>query len=273
VEQKKLNKAIASLVIGGMILGTGFISVSAKDTTTSSVINKATTTNAAHFNRGQFNMGTQLKTKLDALVTKGTITQTQETNILAYFKTQSVNRTAEFQKIKAMTPAQREALKKDNTTKPQDSFSALVKAGTITQAQADAIKSSFPVAAKGIRIGKAGAGRFRMNGKSGAGRFGMNIKPQLDKLVTSNTITQDQENKIVANFQAKETALKAQMEKFKTMTQAEKQALVKTRTNQKTDQFADLVKAGTITQAQADAIKASLKLSHNHAKPSKTTQK
>lgn len=272
MEQKKINKAIATLMIGGMILGTGFISAAAKDTTTTSSVAKTKTTAAAHFKHGQFNMDTQLKTKLDALVTKGTITQAQENNVLAYFKTQSANRQAEFEKIKNMTPEQRQALKKDNTNKPQDSFSELVKAGTITQAQADAIKSSFPTDHKGFRNGKFRGGRFATKGKAGVGGYGMNIKTQLDKLVTSTTITQDQETKIVAYFQNQENAMKTQMEKLKTMTQAERQAFFKDRTSQKTDQFAELVKAGTITQAQADAIKASFKSSNNHARPSKTTQ-
>lgn len=254
MEKKKINKAIATLVIGGMLFGTSFISVAAKDTTSNSAVTKTRST-AAHFNHGEFNIGDQLKTKLDALVTKGTITQVQETNVLAYFKAEATSRQAQFEKIKAMTPAQRQALRKDNTNKPQNAFSELVKAGTITQVQADAIKGSFPSSNKGFRNPKAGVGRL--------GMMGMNIKPQLDKLVTSNTITQDQETKIVAYFQNQINVMKTQMDKFKTMTQAERQSLIKDKATQMSSPFADMVKAGTITQAQADAIKASLKPTQN----------
>jgi hypothetical protein len=48
-----------------------------------------------------------------------------------------------MEKLRTMTQAERQSFLKDKTNVKTDQFVDLVKAGTITQAQADAIKTSL----------------------------------------------------------------------------------------------------------------------------------
>jgi competence protein ComGC len=84
---------------------------------------------------------TRLTEGLSGLVTAGTITQTQSDAILAKFEAQQTTRQAEMDKVKAMTETEREAYFKANTPKKDSLLADLVTAGTITQAQADAVKT------------------------------------------------------------------------------------------------------------------------------------
>ncbi len=131
-------------------------------------------------------------------------------------------------------------------------FDSLVKAGTITQAQADAIQSAM----------KTG----RESKKS--------MKDVLDGLVSAGTITQDQENAIVKSFPAREGKGGSDRRHGNpmdslvttgTMTQAQADAVHSAfrsaMESQKSfkDALDSLVSAGTITQAQADAIQNAMK--------------
>lgn len=85
------------------------------------------------------------------------------------------------------------------------------------------------------------------------------IKAKLDALVTSGTITSDQENKIVAFMQQKLDEKKAEMQKVEAMTDEEKNAYFEAnKTKQRQDMFNELVAQGIIDQNQADAIEKAM---------------
>ena len=109
---------------------------------------------------------TRLTEGLSGLVTAGTITQAQSDAILAKFEAQQTARQAEMDKVKAMTETEREAYFKANTPEKDSLLADLVTAGTITQAQADAVQTAIggPGGAdKGDRGHGGGMGRGPAN--------------------------------------------------------------------------------------------------------------
>jgi hypothetical protein len=82
------------------------------------------------------------------------------------------------------------------------------------------------------------------------------IKANLDKLVESKTINQEQANKILTLMEKEFEAKKAQMENFKSMTDEQKKVLFeKNREVKKTDILKDLVDQKVLSQDQANAVK------------------
>ncbi len=85
------------------------------------------------------------KLDLTSLVAADTIDQATADKISAYMETQKSNRQAEMDKAKAMSEEERKAYFEANKeTAKTDMFAAMVSAGVITQAQADAIKAAMP---------------------------------------------------------------------------------------------------------------------------------
>lgn len=86
------------------------------------------------------------------------------------------------------------------------------------------------------------------------------LKPILDKLVKSKTITAAQETKIITYQNKKNAAQQAEMAKVRKMTDAQRKTYFEKQQNsnpnsrQRQNQFAELVKNKTITQKQSDAI-------------------
>ena len=201
-----------------------------------------------------------MKSNLDKLVTAGTITQDQETNVLNAMKQEQTDRKAEMAKVKNMTAADRTAyFQSKKTGEKTDFLSNLVTAGTLTQDQATAIKNV-------LHKGPGGKGH---DGKE----FGGNpegMKTQFDKLVTAGTITQTDETNILKYFSDQQTARKAEMDKTKNMTPAERKTYFESKkTTGKPDFLKDLVTAGTISQDKADAIKAAMPTPKDHGEKTK----
>lgn len=95
--------------------------------------------------------------------------------------------------------------------------------------------------------------------KKGEGKQDSGLKTQLDSLVKAGTITQEQEDKIVSYFKEKQSAMKAEMDKVKAMSEDERKAYMEQKkadrkAQGKVDMFKDLVAQNIITQEQADAI-------------------
>jgi hypothetical protein len=114
---------------------------------------------------------TRLTEGLSGLVTAGTITQYQSDTILTALEAQQTARQTEMDNVKAKTQTEREAYFKANTPVKDNFLADQVTAGTITQAQADAVKTVIggPGGAdKGDR-GHGGSGRGMGHG-GGMGR-------------------------------------------------------------------------------------------------------
>lgn len=241
VNRKKLMSKILTAVIAGGVLFSSGTYVFAKSNAA-----KATGTNA---NTQQYRMNKKnpvdnVKTKLDKLVTAGTITQDQETSIVNAMKQEQTDRQAEMDKVKNMTEAERKTYFESKKAEEKTDFlSKLVTAGTITQEQADAVKNV-------IHQGPGG----KMNGLNPD-----RLKAQLDKLVTAGTISQTEETNILKYMSDKQAERKAEMDKVKNMTEAERKAYFESKkTTEKTNFLSELVTAGIITQDKADAIKAAM---------------
>ena len=88
---------------------------------------------------------------------------------------------------------------------------------------------------------------------------------QLDALVKSGTITQAKADSIQAYLSEQKAAMKADMEKIKAMTEAERKAYFernKPKAPERFDILSTLVEKGIITQTEADAIKAAEQAKH-----------
>lgn len=249
------NKTIAmagALLIGGLLT---FNSVAFADTTDTTTANqpqkfeqireKLQGKMGGFRERGQMGMKIHQKldwsTKLKELVAEGTITQATADKIQAYTSEQQAAMKAEMEKIKAMTDAERKAYfesKKTDSFKRIDLFSSMVEKGVITQAEADAITSKL----HDIQQTK----------------MQENVKASLDKLVTSNTITQDQATKIIDYMTKQQAERAAEMEKVKAMTEEERDAYFKNNIKNRTNMLEQLVTDNVLTQEQADAVAKAL---------------
>lgn len=79
------------------------------------------------------------------LVSQGIIDQETADKIAAYQSSQAEERKAEMEKVKAMSESERQAyFESRKGTQHTDSFTEMINAGIITQAQADAIKAALP---------------------------------------------------------------------------------------------------------------------------------
>ncbi|KNY29310.1 hypothetical protein [Pseudobacteroides cellulosolvens] len=164
-----------------------------------------------------------IKEALDTLVKAGTITQAQEDAIIKAMPQGKggprgfhSNKLVELVTAKTITSEQKTAIEnaikaaREANNDVKEALDTLVKAGTITQTQEDAV-------IKAMLQGKGGPRGFHNN--------------KLDELVTAKTITSEQKTAI-------ENAIKAAREAKKDIKEA----------------LDALVKAGTITQAQEDAV-------------------
>lgn len=240
--KKLMGKIITAVIAGGVLISAGTAAFAASSTSTN------TNTTQQEAKMDMKNPTDMMKTELDKLVTAGTITQDQETTILNKATEEQTERKAEMDKVKNMTEAERQTYFESKKTTEKTSFlSSLVTDGTLTQTQADTIKNAMPQGPGGKGDGKHG------------GMSSEKIKTQLDTLVTAGTITQDEETKIISYFTEQETVRKAEMDKVKDMSEADRKAYFESKkTTTKTDMFSELVTAGIITQDKADAIKAAM---------------
>ena len=139
--KKLISKIMTAVIAGGVLLSTGsYVFAKSNVSGTTGAHKKAQETRM-----NKKNPTDNMKSELDKLVTAGTITQDQETNIINAMKQEQTDRKAEMDKIKNMTEAERKSYfeSKKNTEK-SDFLSELVTAGIISQDKADAIKATMP---------------------------------------------------------------------------------------------------------------------------------
>jgi len=115
-----------------------------------------------------------------------------------------------------------------------DLFSALVTKNILTQAKADALKAFFET---------------QREQKEQAA-----LKARLDKLVTKTTITQAQEDKIIAAVNAAQAARKAAFDKAATMSKADAKTYLDNFRKTQVNPLKALVTDGTLTQKQANKV-------------------
>lgn len=245
--KKLISKIITAVIAGGVLLSTGsYVFAKSNVSGTTGAHKKA---QEARMNKK--NPTDNMKSELDKLVTAGTITQDQETNIINAMKQEQTDRKAEMDKIKNMTEAERKSyFESKKAAEKTDFLNKLVTAGTLTQDQADAVRNVIH------------QGPGRREGRSNPER----LKTQLDTLVKAGTITQTEENNILKYLTDKYTERKAEMSKVKNMTEAERKTYFENqKSTEKTDLLSELVTAGIISQDKADAIKATMPTPKDHS--------
>lgn len=147
--EKLMVKLIAGLVIAGVTLSAGATAFAdTKDDTATNKIQTAQKEKREGFKRGgnkEGFHGEDIKTKLDAFVKDGTITQAQENKIVEFMNKKDEARKAEMEKVKAMTEEERKAYFEAKKTEERPNlFKELVDAGILNQTQADAAKKVLP---------------------------------------------------------------------------------------------------------------------------------
>jgi urease accessory protein UreF len=227
-----MKKVMAGIVAGGMALSAGSIALAG--TPKGATQNKAAC-EAKHSKEGFDKCAKKdpLKPALDKLVKAGTLTQEKEDKIISYMDQKEADRKAEMDKVKDMTEEQRKAyFEKNKEKKKLDIFTDLVNQGIITRSEAQAIKNEIP--------------KFYRNG----------MREHLDNAVKSGTITQEEENKIIAYMEKKHDQRKAEKEKIKDMTEEQRKAYFENKRTEKRGNFFDeLVSQGILTKDKADALK------------------
>lgn len=242
MRNKKLRTLVsAALVVGSVILlSSSFIhaeNVKSKNYSLTA-FNKETDNNTKPLNCKN---AEEKKAALDKLVKDKTITQEQEDRIIEYMNEKKEKREAEKEKMKSMTEAER---KEYLSTRPRNKsgfLKDLVDGGVITKAQASAIKKALP------------ARHHKGHGKSLE-----QINGELNKLVQSQTITKDQEDKIMDYLSKRKADRKAEIDKIKNMTEEERTEYFKTRPKENQDFFKELVDNKIIDENQAEAIKKAI---------------
>lgn len=170
----------------------------------------------------------EMEATLKLGVSSNIITQAESDKILAY----------ENSKIKTKDK------KEKNATKKPDFFKELVDNGILTQAKADALKTSEQTQRDAKRQ--------------------KDLETKLAKLVTEKTITQDQADKAKDAIVKAEATRKADFEKIKTMTQEERKTYMESNKVNHINPLKSLVDNGTITQAQAGKIGLGAHGAENH---------
>lgn len=230
-----MKKVMSGIIAGGMALSIGGVALAG--TLEGAAQNKTICrTKYAKKDCVKYTREDLLKPVLDKLVKAGTLTQEKEDKIISYMDQKEADRKAEMDKIQGMTEEQRKAYFENNKDKMRtDIFAELVSKGIITKSEAQAIKNEMP---KAYRNG---------------------MKQQLDNAVRSGTITQDDENKIIAYLQQKHEQRKAEKEKIKSMTEEQRKSYFENKRSEKRGDFFDeLVSQGILTKDKSDALKKTL---------------
>lgn len=164
MDKGKLNKTIASFMVGGLILSSGVTGAFAQ-TTTKKAATTTTKKTATASKTNVSKINSKLQTQLDALVKKGTINKTQEAKVLAalskrtnmkrgqngqYGQNRQNGQNNNFQN---MTDAQKKAFMQNRAKQRPNFLADLVKSKTITQAQSDAINKVIASTRGGFRMG------------------------------------------------------------------------------------------------------------------------
>lgn len=110
---------------------------------------------------------TALQSRLSDLVTNGVINQSQADAVKSALQAQQQQRQAEMDKLRDMTPAERQTYMQDNRAQKQQPLQELVQNGTLTQEQADQICPAPQGQGQGKAFKGKGIGRGCQNCPNG----------------------------------------------------------------------------------------------------------
>lgn len=187
----------------------------------------------------------RFKDMLPELVKDGTLTKSEEDKITEYMNKKQEQRRAEMDKIKSMTPEEKESYFKQKNENKQDFLSELVKNNILTQKKADAIKAKLIKKHETQR-------KERIS----------DISNKLNSLVEKGTITKEQAAKVMESIKQKESERKAIRDKIQSMTPEKRDEYLKNIKGKNEDFLKKMVDDKSLTLEQANAIRKAIRMSN-----------
>lgn len=212
------SKVITAVITGGVLLSSASFAFAADKVTPSTNATKT----IKHNKHIAPDRGAKIESELKVAVTSKIITQTESDKILAYETSKAPKGPTGEKPVKGEKPA-----------KP-DLFKELGEENILTQAKADALKTSQEATMKAQRQA--------------------DLKTKINVFVTDKTITQAQATKVIAAINDDEATKKAARDKASTMTESARKAYMDNLRDKEISPLKALVTAKTITQAQADKL-------------------
>ncbi|MBK5241345.1 hypothetical protein [Clostridium sp.] len=212
------TKIITALITGGVLVSSASFAFAADKVTPST-----NATGTLKHNKGIApDRGAKIESELKVAVTSKIITQAESDKILAY----------ETSKVRK-GPTGEKPVKGEKLEKP-DLFTELVEENILTQAKADALKTSQEATMKSQRQA--------------------NLNTKVNVFVTDKTITQAQATKVIAAINADEVTKKTARDKASTMTETDRKTYMDSLRDNEVNPLKALVTDGSITQTQADKL-------------------
>lgn len=239
MKTKITKKIMSGLAVGCLLLSLGGL-VAAQEV---SADQPPAPCVSAQFDRpSPADMEQHISAALGKLVEQQTITQEQSDKILAFFKEKELQRKAEFEKVKAMSPEERKTYFEQRPHERHDLVNDLAVSAGLSADQAktvaDALRPPRGPHPEGPR--HANMEQAIHNG--------------LNNLVEKRTISQDQADKVLSFFKEKELQHKTDFEKMKAMNPEERKAYFAQRPHDRPDIVKDLMAAAGLSSEQAQAV-------------------
>jgi len=235
------KKTIGGLLAGTILLSLGGLALAATDTAAPPDYAARRECPPPNFK----DMRQHMTDALTKLVSAGTITQDQADKLVSFFQAKDDERRAEFEKVKAMSEADRRTyFQQKKGTRPHfigDIKTAAGLSDDQAKAVADAMRPPRPA---GPEQGFPG------------------LKDKVAQLVKDGTITQKQSDKIQQFFAAKAEERKTEFEKTKDMTPEERHAYFEQKAPGRPDMAKDLKKAAGLSDDQAKKVADALRPPH-----------
>jgi polyhydroxyalkanoate synthesis regulator phasin len=180
---------------------------------------------------------------LDNLVEEGTITQDQATKLLNFFKEKDSQRKSEMEKMKTMSPEERETYHQQMFNKRPDILQELKDIADLSDEQA---KTVSDLVRPPHRPGP--------EGMPNPDNWEHYINTSIDKLIKEGTITQDQATKLLNFFKEKDSQRKSEMEKMNAMSPEERDAYHQQMFNKRPDILQELKDVADLSDEQAKTV-------------------
>lgn len=195
----------------------------------------------------QHKMMEEAKTKLDKLVSEGVISEDQKTKLISIFKEKAAQMKTNMEKLRDMSPEERQAQFKQFRDSHPDFFAEIKAAAGLSDDQmkavATALRPQHP----------------RMNAEQ--------LAQKLNKLVSDGIITEAQSNSTLSFMKDKAEQRRAEMDKIHQMSPEERQAYFDEHTKKRPDIVNDLKAAAGLSDEQAKAVLAAIHPKHGHHGP------
>ncbi|MBP2653939.1 MAG: hypothetical protein H6Q73_1508 [Firmicutes bacterium] len=188
-----------------------------------------------------------IENNLKKLVNDRIITQAQADKVLAFFNEKAKKRQANCDKMKNMTPEERQAFMDKNRKAPEDLIRDLAKKANLTKEQAQTVADALrPPMHPGMQ-------------PPPPPNMQQNIEASLKKLVNNTVITQAQSDSILTFLKEKAKNRQADFDKMKSMPPEDRHTFMEKNRKAPEDLIRDLAQKVNLTEDQAKAVADALR--------------